>query len=100
MTKRRNIENGTIARYTGKGHPGLTGCIVKVIEPILDDDSQPIGAYDVQPFIESEGRFSWVTSDAEADALKLLPASEAVRYDRDDPTYLILAVTDKSGPLG
>ena len=100
MPRKRKIENGTIARYTGKGIPGLKGCIVKVLEPILDDNSRPTGAFDVQPYIESEGRFSWVTSDAEADELKPLPAAEAAKYDRDDPTYLILAATDKSGPLG
>lgn len=57
------IKPGAIMKYIGDELPFMTGMKVKVFSPILDDDDQPTGRWDVAPWIEKDQRFSWVTSD-------------------------------------
>ena len=81
---------GKVTTYTGTEHPGMTGYRVKIIavikggaEPvddpavdcdvIKDDDHLArVGGMtaadrvEVQPWLETEGRWSWVTSDPKA----------------------------------
>lgn len=94
----QKIEKGTIARYTGDDHPGIKGDVVKVLEPILDDDDRPTGRVEVQPWMELEGRYSWVTHDARVEDLQPLPPEHLCRYQRDDPTMLV-AGKKYEGPL-
>ncbi len=77
---------GTITRYTGTEHPYLIGHDLRIIaiikggaDPAVnpddvdilrsDEDVETVGGVsagdraEVQPYLESEGRYSWVTSD-------------------------------------
>ena len=67
--KSARLKRGMVARYTGTDHAFMTGLKVKLIAPILDDDERPTGFWDVAPWIESDQRFSWVTSDARREDL-------------------------------
>ena len=70
------IKPGTIMKYVGDEHAFMTGLKVKVLKPILDDDDQPTGLWDVAPWIEQDQRFSWVTSDARHEDLVPLDEEE------------------------
>ncbi|GMV27615.1 MAG: hypothetical protein AMXMBFR58_36460 [Phycisphaerae bacterium] len=84
---------GTETIYTGTEHPYLTGLRVRIVAVMKDaarPDHDPDAAYirddedlghvggvtaddrvEVQPWLEAEGRYSWVTSDAKAMDLAL-----------------------------
>ena len=55
---------GKLARYTGQWY-GMHGQLVRLNKPILDDYDQPTGAWDVYPHLPEEGRFSWISCDAD-----------------------------------
>ena len=75
--KSARLKRGMVARYTGTDHAFMTGLKVKLIAPILDDDERPTGFWDVAPWIESDQRFSWVTSDARREDLVPLNEEDA-----------------------
>ena len=70
------IKPGTVMKYVGDDHAFMKGLKVKVLHAILDDDEQPTGWWDVAPWIEKDGRFSWVTSDARREDLVPLDEGE------------------------
>ena len=70
------IKPGTVMKYVGDDHAFMKGLKVKVLHAILDDDEQPTGWWDVAPWIEQDGRFSWVTSDARREDLVPLDEEE------------------------
>jgi len=53
-----SVARGMIMRYEGDGHPGLKGLKVRILSRIRK------GWWEVAPWVMSESRFSWVTSDA------------------------------------
>jgi hypothetical protein len=57
------VAKGSVARYVGDLHPGLRGRKVRVVGPIR------CGWWEIAPWIEQEGRWSWVTSDARPEDL-------------------------------
>ena len=59
---RRLAKAGKLKRYTGHDY-GMHGNLVKVFKPILDDADRPTGRVEMSPWLPSEGRFSWFTSD-------------------------------------
>ena len=63
------IKPGAVMRYVGDDHRFMKGLKVKVLNSIIDDNEQPTGWWDVAPWIEKDGRFSWVTSDARREDL-------------------------------
>ena len=63
------LRRGMGARYVGTVHAFMTGLKVKLNSPILGDNGRPTGLWDVAPWIESDQRFSWVTSDARREDL-------------------------------
>ena len=62
MAKPR-LRRGMVMRYVGEDHAFMKGLKVKLVAPI------DRGLWDVAPWIEEEGRFSWVTSDARREDL-------------------------------
>ena len=95
MTRQTAIKKGTIAKYIGAAHPGLKDCIVKVVGLIMDDDWKPTGDYEVRPYNKQTRQYSWISYDAGPDELKPLPPSQAAKYKREDPTYLVVRKTDQ-----
>ena len=75
--KRPRLKRGMVARYVGKDHRFMAGLKVKLIAPIIDDNGRASGFWDVAPWIESDQRFSWVTSDARRE--DLLPLDEETK---------------------
>ena len=68
MAKPR-LRRGMVMRYVGDDHPFMKGLKVKLVAPIVGDNGRSTGFWDVAPWIEEEGRFSWVTSDARREDL-------------------------------
>ena len=66
----RRVAKGAVLRYVGEVHPGLRGCKVRVLGPIRR------GWWEITPWIEREGRWSWVTSDARPEDLAPLEEEE------------------------
>jgi hypothetical protein len=64
------VTKGMTMRYVGDLHPGLRGCKVRVVGPIRR------GWWEITPWIEQEGRWSWVTSDARPEDLAPLEEEE------------------------
>lgn len=64
------VAKGAVVRYVGEVHPGLRGCKVRVLGPIRR------GWWEITPWIEREGRWSWVTSDARPEDLAPLEEEE------------------------
>jgi len=67
---------GTLARYRGDEHPYLRGTDLRIVavlrgEDVFRTDEEfaavggiaPDDRFEVGPWIEAAGRFSWVTSD-------------------------------------
>ncbi len=66
----RRVAKGAVLRYVGEVHPGLRGCKVRVLGPIRS------GWWEITPWIEQDGRWSWVTSDARPEDLAPLEEEE------------------------
>ncbi len=66
----QRVAKGAVLRYVGEVHPGLRGCRVRVLGPIRR------GWFEITPWIEQEGRWSWVTSDARPEDLAPLEEEE------------------------
>jgi len=63
------LRRGMVMRYVGDDHTFMKGLKVKLVAPIVGDRGRSTGFWDVAPWIEEEGRFSWVTSDARREDL-------------------------------
>ena len=63
------MTKGLVARYIGDDHPYLRGYRVRLLHPIIGDDDRPTGRWDAAPWLEAEGRYSWVTSDVRPEEL-------------------------------
>ena len=75
----------------------MKGWLVKIIGPILDEAEQPTGRYEVQPWVEKEGRYSWVVCDATAAELEPAPDAPQAALERNDPTYSLWTI-DPNAP--
>jgi len=85
MPSKRKII-GRITEYTGEEHPSIHGCKVKILyfitpgdEAIIKNDEylekrgfKPNDRFDVQPWIKTLGRFSFISYDAKAKDLACL----------------------------
>ena len=69
--KAARLRRGMVMRYVGEDHKFMTGLKVKLIAPIGR------GLWDVAPWIESDQRFSWVTSDARREDLILFEEEQS-----------------------